>query len=66
MIWVQACVEMTTTEKARIAAEIEAFDNTDFPDCPLLTEGPKKVEKRLVYLARLSFAPLDIAPREDI
>jgi len=29
---------MTTTEKARIAAEIEAFDNTDFSDCPELTD----------------------------
>ena len=29
---------MTTTEKARIATEIEAFDNTDFSDCPELTD----------------------------
>ncbi|GHV86908.1 hypothetical protein AGMMS50255_2040 [Spirochaetia bacterium] len=28
---------MTTTEKARIAAEIKAFKNTDFSDCPELT-----------------------------
>jgi uncharacterized protein (DUF4415 family) len=29
---------MTTTEKARIAAEIEAFKNTDFSDSPELTD----------------------------
>ena len=29
---------MTTTEKARIAAEIKAFRNTDFSDCPELTD----------------------------
>jgi len=29
---------MTTTEKARITAEIKAFKNTDFTDYPPLTE----------------------------
>ena len=29
---------MNTTEKARIAAEIMAFKNTDFSDCPELTD----------------------------
>jgi len=29
---------MTITEEARIAAEIEAFENTDFSDCPELTD----------------------------
>ena len=29
---------MTTIEKARIAAEIKAFKNTDFSDMPELTE----------------------------
>ena len=29
---------MTNTEKARIAAEIKAFKNTDFSDCPELTD----------------------------
>ncbi|MDR2900209.1 MAG: hypothetical protein LBV20_01635 [Treponema sp.] len=29
---------MTTTQKTRIAAEIKAFHNTDFSDCPELTE----------------------------
>jgi hypothetical protein len=29
---------MTTTEKARIAAEIKAFKNTDFSDCPEFTD----------------------------
>ena len=29
---------MTITEKARIAAEIKAFKNTDFSDCPELTD----------------------------
>jgi hypothetical protein len=29
---------MNITEKARIAAEIKAFKNTDFSDCPPLTE----------------------------
>jgi uncharacterized protein (DUF4415 family) len=29
---------MNTTEKARIAAEIKAFRNTDFSDAPELTD----------------------------
>ncbi len=29
---------MTITEKERIAAEIKAFHNTDFSDCPELTD----------------------------
>ena len=29
-------------EKARIAAEIKAFKNTDFSDCPILTEEQMK------------------------
>ena len=29
---------MNTTKKARIAAEIKAFKNTDFSDCPELTD----------------------------
>ena len=29
---------MTTTEKARIAAEIKAFNNSDFSDMPELTD----------------------------
>ena len=29
---------MNTTEKARIAAEIKAFKNTDFSDCPEMTD----------------------------
>jgi hypothetical protein len=29
---------LTTIEKARIAAEIKAFKNTDFSDCPELTD----------------------------
>ena len=33
---------MTDTEKARIAAEIKAFKNTDFTDCPPLTEEQMK------------------------
>jgi uncharacterized protein (DUF4415 family) len=33
---------MNTTEKARIAAEIKAFKNTDFSDCPPLTEEQMK------------------------
>jgi hypothetical protein len=33
---------MTITEKARIAAEIKAFKNTDFSDCPPLTEEQMK------------------------
>jgi uncharacterized protein (DUF4415 family) len=36
---------MTTTEKARIAAEIKAFKNTDFSDCPPLTEEQLKQMK---------------------
>jgi len=33
---------MTSTEKARIAAKIKAFKNTDFSDCPILTEEQMK------------------------
>jgi hypothetical protein len=33
---------LTATEKARIAAEIKAFKNTDFSDCPVLTEEQMK------------------------
>ena len=29
---------MSTTEKAQIAAEIKAFENTDFSDAPELTD----------------------------
>jgi uncharacterized protein (DUF4415 family) len=29
---------MNTTERARIAAEINAFKNTDFSDCPELSD----------------------------
>jgi hypothetical protein len=29
---------MITTEKARIATEIKAYKNTDFTDCPSLTD----------------------------
>jgi uncharacterized protein (DUF4415 family) len=32
----------TQQEKARIAAEIKAFKNTDFSDCPVLTEEQMK------------------------
>jgi uncharacterized protein (DUF4415 family) len=33
---------MNTTEKAQIAAEIKAFKNTDFSDCPPLTDEQMK------------------------
>jgi len=33
---------MTTTKKARIAAKIKAFKNTDFSDCLVLTEEQMK------------------------
>jgi uncharacterized protein (DUF4415 family) len=33
---------MNITDKARIAAEIKAFHNTDFSDCPPLTEEQLK------------------------
>jgi hypothetical protein len=33
---------MNIIEKARIAAEIKAFHNTDFSDCPPLTEEQLK------------------------
>ena len=29
---------MNTIEKARIATEIKTFKNTDFSDCPVLTD----------------------------
>jgi uncharacterized protein (DUF4415 family) len=46
---------MTTTEKARIAAEIKAFTNTDFSDCPELSDeqlarlGPSHYRKMSNY-----------------
>jgi uncharacterized protein (DUF4415 family) len=33
---------MNTTKKARIAAKIKAFKNTDFSDSPILTEEQMK------------------------
>jgi len=33
---------MNTMKKARIAAKIKAFKNTDFSDCPVLTEEQMK------------------------
>jgi hypothetical protein len=45
---------MNITDKARIAAEIKAFHNTDFSDCPPLTEEQLKEFKpsHLRYMAK--------------
>jgi hypothetical protein len=50
---------MTITEKARIADEIEAFNNTDFSDCPELTDDqltqlrPSHYRKTALILAAI-------------
>jgi len=36
------CIYMDKRKKARIAAKIKAFKNTDFTDCPPLTEEQMK------------------------
>ena len=40
---------MNNTKKARIAARIKAFNNTDFSDCPILTEEQMKELKPSHY-----------------
>jgi uncharacterized protein (DUF4415 family) len=49
---------MTTTEKVRIAAEIKAFKNTDFSDCPPLTEEQMKGFKPSHLRNRANCKPL--------
>ncbi|MDR1363275.1 MAG: hypothetical protein LBJ35_04430 [Spirochaetaceae bacterium] len=46
---------MTTTEKARIAAEIKAFGNTDFSDSPELTGEQLKQLKPSRYRNMASY-----------
>jgi len=49
---------MTTTEKARIAAEIKAFKNTDFSDCPELTNEQLAQMKPSHYRNMANYRPI--------
>jgi uncharacterized protein (DUF4415 family) len=49
---------MTTTEKARIAAEIKAFKNTDFTDCPPLTDEQLAQLKPSHYRNMANYKPI--------
>ena len=49
---------MTATEKARIAAEIKAFKNTDFTDCPPLTDEQLAQLKPSHYRNMANYKPI--------
>ncbi|MDR3122875.1 MAG: BrnA antitoxin family protein [Treponema sp.] len=49
---------MITTEKARIAAEIRAFENTDFSDSPELTDEQLKQLKPSHYRNMANYKPI--------
>jgi uncharacterized protein (DUF4415 family) len=49
---------MTTTKKARIAAEIKAFGNTDFSDSPELTDEQLKQLKPSHYRNMANYKPV--------
>jgi uncharacterized protein (DUF4415 family) len=49
---------MTTTEKTRIAAEIKAFKNTDFSDCPELTDEQLAQLKPSHYRNMANYKPI--------
>jgi uncharacterized protein (DUF4415 family) len=49
---------MNTTEKARIAAEIKAFRNTDFSDAPELTEEQLAQMRPSHYRNMANYKPL--------
>jgi hypothetical protein len=49
---------MNTTEKARIAAEIKAFKNTDFSDAPELTAEQLAQLKPSHYRNMANYKPI--------
>jgi len=49
---------MTTTEKARITAEIKAFKNTDFSDMPELTDKQIAQLKPSHYRNMTNYRPI--------
>ncbi|MHC6204198.1 BrnA antitoxin family protein [Breznakiellaceae bacterium SP9] len=49
---------MTTAEKARITAEIKAFKNTDFSDCPELTDEQRAQMKPSHYRNMANYKPI--------
>ena len=49
---------MNTTEKARIAKEIKAFKNTDFSDCPELTDEQLAQMKPSHYRNMANYKPI--------
>jgi len=49
---------MNTTEKARIAAEIKAFKNTDFSDAPELTDEQLAQLKPSHYRNMANYRPI--------
>ena len=49
---------MTTTEKTRIAVEIKAFKNTDFTDCPELTDEQLSQLKPSHYRNMAHYKPI--------
>jgi len=49
---------MNTTKKARIAAKIKAFKNTDFSDCPELTDEQLAQMKPSHYRNMSNFKPI--------
>ena len=49
---------MNTTEKARIAAEIKAFNNTDFSDMPELTDEQLAQLKPSHYRNMANYKPI--------
>jgi hypothetical protein len=57
---------MTTTEKARIAAEIKAFKNTDFSDCPELTDEQLAQLQPSHYRKQARLARNPVEPQEAI
>ncbi|MDR2897641.1 MAG: BrnA antitoxin family protein [Spirochaetaceae bacterium] len=49
---------MTTTEKERVASEIKAFHNTDFSDCPELTDEQLSQLKPSHYRNMANYKPI--------
>ena len=49
---------MTTTDKAQIAEEIRAFKNTDFSDCPELTDEQLSQLKPSHYRDMANYKPI--------
>ena len=50
--------KLTQQEKARIAAEIKAFKNTDYTDCPPLTDEQLAQMKPSHYRNMANYKPI--------